>query len=317
LSGVRKIELRRLSFSALRHAADLESKLRGTGSVLLVRCTTAAVFRRCLDFSLPSGGWLTIGAFPFQIGGGIIEVDSTPLQGSVPVVGEALELAVDFARSSAHDCKILPLTNQFALCSDSGLSFEAIISVLMPVNDPEIEVVRNQLNMFSRFFDPLASVDQDDVDHDDNVNSTQFCSALIGLGPGLTPLGDDVILGVLASWTALNRPGIDLLRNELKPLMIRTTNVSSRMLNYGINGIFPEGLCLMARGIAMGETLNLDGTIDYSTLKSGGSQIFCHSKHNVGNPSFLEMGIRLCSRFGHTSGQGMIAGFLLGTLGNL
>ena len=72
---------------------------------------------------------------------------------------------------------------------------------------------------------------------------------LIGLGPGLTPSGDDFLVGCLRGlWlTRRNAPGVgqmlDRLREALWPTLdARTTRVSAEFIRYALDGAFAEVL---------------------------------------------------------------------------
>lgn len=116
-------------------------------------------------------------------------------------------------------------------------------------------------------------------------NSGQLCEAargLIGLGPGLTPSGDDFLVGCLrglwlvsrdeaAARQMLDRTGDGLLSD----LSERTTQVGAEFLRYALGGAFAEILdhaaealvapthpqcvhCAIARLLAQGETSGTD-----------------------------------------------------------
>ncbi len=79
---------------------------------------------------------------------------------------------------------------------------------------------------------------------------------LVGLGPGLTPSGDDFIAGYLASlWS---RAGCDFgietllppLGDALAPLLLRTHAISRQMLNDAAHGCFAEHLVDVTRALA-------------------------------------------------------------------
>jgi len=85
-----------------------------------------------------------------------------------------------------------------------------------------------------------------------NGHSGQFLEAarrLIGLGPGLTPAGDDFLVGCLRGvwlihpmWKAAPRM-LDRLRADLFPsLDRRTTRVGAEFIRYAVDGAFAEVL---------------------------------------------------------------------------
>ncbi|MDP7114213.1 MAG: DUF2877 domain-containing protein [Myxococcota bacterium] len=73
--------------------------------------------------------------------------------------------------------------------------------------------------------------------------------ALLGLGPGSTPTGDDVLIGLLAAAIRFAVPGglapagVDALRRELAQVPAdSTTDVAREMIVHSSRGAFPEDL---------------------------------------------------------------------------
>jgi hypothetical protein len=79
---------------------------------------------------------------------------------------------------------------------------------------------------------------------------------LVGLGPGLTPSGDDFIAGYLAAlWSRAGfESGIDAmlhsLGDALAPLFLRTNAISRQMLSDAAQGRFAERLVDVTRAVA-------------------------------------------------------------------
>lgn len=70
-------------------------------------------------------------------------------------------------------------------------------------------------------------------------------AGLVGLGVGLTPSGDDYLVGALATLTILRGPGdwrVVALSEALKIRAEKTTEVSRWMLLYGVDGSFRQSL---------------------------------------------------------------------------
>lgn len=100
---------------------------------------------------------------------------------------------------------------------------------------------------------------------------------LIGLGPGLTPSGDDALAGVEAALHALGHPAAGFLAMALDDVADRTTTVSAMLLRHASLGEFTERTHrLLAallgdndavlpgaieRAIAWGATSGMDGLI--------------------------------------------------------
>lgn len=100
---------------------------------------------------------------------------------------------------------------------------------------------------------------------------------LVGLGPGLTPSGDDALVGVEAALHALGHPAAGFLAMALDDVADRTTTVSATLLRQAARGEFTERIHrLLAallgdddgalhgaveRAIAWGATSGMDGLI--------------------------------------------------------
>jgi len=70
---------------------------------------------------------------------------------------------------------------------------------------------------------------------------SRLAGQLVGLGPGLTPSGDDFLLGLLAADHFFSRAGMDAPRavfDRLPPLLESTTTVSRLMLEAALAGHF-------------------------------------------------------------------------------
>ncbi|MCA0253322.1 MAG: DUF2877 domain-containing protein [Actinobacteria bacterium] len=115
--------------------------------------------------------------------------------------------------------------------------------------------------------------------------------ALVGAGPGSTPTGDDIILGVLA---VVHRSGIDgeaalaAFRSRLPRLLPRTTMTSRHLLAAALDGVVADrvhevltglaeveavpGLLRAARG--WGATSGLDLVAGAATATAGGHRMF-------------------------------------------
>lgn len=107
---------------------------------------------------------------------------------------------------------------------------------------------------------------------------------LLGRGPGLTPTGDDILIGYLAANILLNKSSenvIMILDELLAAAEAPTTTVSNHYLLCGMTGRFSQ---------SVRELVNV------LTKASSREQI--------------ELKIRAVTSFGHTSGIDLLAGFL-------
>lgn len=70
---------------------------------------------------------------------------------------------------------------------------------------------------------------------------------LVGYGPGLTPSGDDFLVGLLWAWTAFKHPYLPTLQTLIEAHLARTHRISANFLRHAIDGYFVEPLCALAR----------------------------------------------------------------------
>jgi len=63
---------------------------------------------------------------------------------------------------------------------------------------------------------------------------------LVGLGPGLTPSGDDALAGIEAALRAVGHPAAGFLAQVLDDVTDRTTDVSTALLRHAARGEFTE-----------------------------------------------------------------------------
>lgn len=75
------------------------------------------------------------------------------------------------------------------------------------------------------------------------------CAGLVGLGPGLTPAGDDFTCGLLA---ACGRT--EDWAGGVRSLLGRTTPAGSTLLGCALEGQFADALCALAAALAAGDT---------------------------------------------------------------
>jgi hypothetical protein len=81
--------------------------------------------------------------------------------------------------------------------------------------------------------------------HADPAAAGMAAESLLGLGPGLTPSGDDALVGMAAAVTALATPGTldaSFLRRAVDTASTRTTAVSATFLRHAAAGEFSGGL---------------------------------------------------------------------------
>lgn len=81
---------------------------------------------------------------------------------------------------------------------------------------------------------------------DDPRALARLVPGVVGAGPGLTPAGDDVLVGVLAALTAVDDPAAAgrrrRLMDALEPLLPGTTQVSAHLLRQASRGLLGAAL---------------------------------------------------------------------------
>jgi hypothetical protein len=94
---------------------------------------------------------------------------------------------------------------------------------------------------------------------DNEAGAGQILRRLVGVGPGATPAGDDVIVGVIAALDAAAGSLLDeeraraaraLLAAALQPLLDRTTSIARHDLTAAIAGEFAESVHRVVAGLA-------------------------------------------------------------------
>lgn len=77
---------------------------------------------------------------------------------------------------------------------------------------------------------------------------TKTLTTFIGRGEGLTPAGDDFLLGVLLVLECKAQPNAVALKAALPALLTRTTDISRAMLEQGCRGHYGAQLLALAKG---------------------------------------------------------------------
>jgi hypothetical protein len=76
----------------------------------------------------------------------------------------------------------------------------------------------------------------------DRTRAAGVAARLVGLGPGLTPSGDDVLVGIEAALHALARPSAGFMALAIDDVEGRTTAVAATLLRHAAAGEFAERL---------------------------------------------------------------------------
>lgn len=97
-------------------------------------------------------------------------------------------------------------------------------------------------------------------------NMTEVVGAtrgLAGLGPGLTPAGDDILLGVMVAWQLTSRPSASSpLRLIARAAIPRTTRFSAAWLRAAAEGAFAEPWHMLARALGTGDEARIAAAVN-------------------------------------------------------
>ena len=97
--------------------------------------------------------------------------------------------------------------------------------------------------------------------------ASRAAESLLGLGPGLTPSGDDALVGMAAAVTAMPPPGMldaTYLRRAVDTAPARTTAVSTAFLRHAADGEFAAGLHHLIAALIGPDPTRLASTIERS-----------------------------------------------------
>ena len=95
------------------------------------------------------------------------------------------------------------------------------------------------------------------------LHTTELAAAaarLIGLGPGLTPAGDDILLGYLVIYAHMggDEKQLSALRDAVLKNLPRTGDISAQMLHDAVLGHYPERAAAVTAALCRGELESLD-----------------------------------------------------------
>jgi hypothetical protein len=109
------------------------------------------------------------------------------------------------------------------------------------------------------------------IANDDAMAAVGAVRGLQGLGIGLTPSGDDVIVGVLAALEATSHPARPAIAATALPDgKARTTELAWRAITHAVEGQYPERLHDVLAAIASGEPAEIDRAVK-SAIHWGGT----------------------------------------------
>lgn len=91
------------------------------------------------------------------------------------------------------------------------------------------------------------------VGEGDRAELQRRCEAMIGLGQGLTPTGDDMLLGALSALHMYRPERAALLAEPLRPLLSRTNDISRSYLWQALEGRAATPVIQALEGLASGD----------------------------------------------------------------
>ena len=160
---------------------------------------------------------------------------------------------------------------------------------------------KNSDNAYKRaFYDGLRTLDGA-IKNGCKKDVLQASNRFLGLGFGLTPSGDDFLLGCLTVWQALDAPLFLYFQEEnwLKYVKEHTTTVSYFMLEQCLSGYANDGFIELFQSLRLGKGLARALDIFLNVGQASGIDMLCgvlfalqyvDRVHKVG----LEKVIRIC-----------------------
>jgi hypothetical protein len=96
----------------------------------------------------------------------------------------------------------------------------------------------------------------------DRTRAAEVAARLVGLGSGLTPSGDDVLVGIEAALHALARPSAGFLALAMGDVEGRTTALAATLLHHAGAGEFAERLHALLAALIGSEDEGIPAAID-------------------------------------------------------
>jgi hypothetical protein len=109
---------------------------------------------------------------------------------------------------------------------------------------------------------PIVAGLIDALEHGDRNAAALMAARLVGLGPGLTPSGDDVLVGIEASLHALAYASAGFLAPALGDVESRTTELAATLLRHAAAGEFAERLHTMLSALLGSDDEAIPAAID-------------------------------------------------------
>ncbi|MDR0901291.1 MAG: DUF2877 domain-containing protein [Opitutaceae bacterium] len=261
------------------------SRLAGASVARMGAGRVHSVFRRCFNITGQSGDWLTVAVAPFPRtpDGVIVETrengpDFSPWSGVeagmavvlapgeiwIPDAGLALALADAKIFDTRREPFARTVRNDGRAARNLALAREVIRRRGRVCDAPE----------FHRRAAPALAALREGILANDAATMRAQCEALLGLGVGLTPSGDDILGGIAAGLFLGGAAGdknrfLPVLRQLLRDDG-RTTDVSARSLRLCANGEINAVVFETARAILCEGKVETEREVSV-LLKQGGT----------------------------------------------
>ena len=100
------------------------------------------------------------------------------------------------------------------------------------------------------------------LENGDRRAAAEVATGLIGLGPGLTPSGDDALVGIEAALHALDLPSAGFLALAMDDVEDRTTTLAATLLRHAAAGEFAERLHTLLAALLGSDEVAIGTAID-------------------------------------------------------
>jgi hypothetical protein len=109
----------------------------------------------------------------------------------------------------------------------------------------------------------------------DRNGAAEVATRLVGLGPGLTPSGDDVLVGIEAALHALAQPSAGFLALAMGDVVVGTTAVAATLLAHAAAGEFTERLHILLAALLGSDDEAIPAAIDRAVAWGATSGMDC------------------------------------------
>ena len=122
---------------------------------------------------------------------------------------------------------------------------------------------------------PIVAELIDALESSERRAAADVATGLIGLGPGLTPSGDDTLVGIEAALHALDSPAAGFLAPAMRGVEERTTALAATLLRHAAAGEFAERLHALLASLLGPDDETIAAAIDRATAWGATSGTDC------------------------------------------